>query len=159
MYTQKNHTVCEWSCHSRDTANLDSWRFLHKISILRLHTAQADPHHVYCHCEMQITGLCLRSDLKCRFWWVREEEKSGVLIPCPSCWSTHFQMSSASSAMLFLLVKPGRNTFSDLHLTRLAMLNLIGLILGYTQAKGYYKVLSTIPTFPPPMSLVLLWWW
>lgn len=157
LYTEKNHTVCEWSCHSRDTANLDSWHFLHKISILQLHTAQADPHHVYCHCEMQITGLCLRSDLKCQFSWVREEEKSGGLIPSPSCWSTVIsRMSSASSAMLFLLVKPGSNTFSDLHSTRLGMLNLIGLILWYTQAKNYYKVLSTILTFPSTMSLFLL---
>lgn len=124
---------------------------LTKISVLQLHPAQADPRHVHCHCEVQITGLCLRSDLKCQFWSVREREKSGLLIPSPSCWSTVIsRMSFTSSATLSLLEKPSSNTFSDLPSTRSGTLNLIGLILWYVQTKGCYKVLSMILTFSPP---------
>lgn len=109
---------------------------------------------------MPIMPLLLRADHRAvpQVWpqmsgLSREEKKSGLLIPSPSCWSTvTFRIPFTSSAMPFLLVKPSSNIFSDLPSARPGMLNLIDWIPWYTQTKGCTR--GMILTFSPPHATV-----
>lgn len=92
IYKEKH--LCMWLVLSFYRTHHNTWDFLHKISVLHLHT---DPHHVHHHCEMQIPWLCLRSNLKWQFWSLRE--KSTLSIPSPSWFSAVISRMSFTSSV------------------------------------------------------------